>query len=122
MAFKYFSTGVIRTGIATAKIHAELVNLDPTNTRQVQVKIKNWANGNIIHNQVYTLNPNSWNFDVDVTLAPFDHYEVRFALEPDIIANVFGYDGSSPDLVNIEGNTILFHQLVPIQSSSFALN
>jgi len=119
-AFRYFSTGVLQ-GITNAYIRVHFVNLDPTNTQQVQVKIKNWNTETIDFNLTITLDPNDW--DGITSIESSDVYEVRLALEPNIIANVYAYDPNLPvSSKNIEGTRVLFHQLVPIQPRSFELN
>ncbi|MCC3646840.1 hypothetical protein NVV31_13265 [Cytobacillus firmus] len=120
-AFRYFSTGVLWTGgITNFNIRVTFVNLDPSNTQQVQVKTKNWNTETIDFNLTLTLDPNSWNGTTSLELS--DVYEVRLALEPNIIANVYAYDPLEQASATIKGTRVLFHQLVPIQPRQFELN
>ncbi|MEW4267120.1 hypothetical protein Q0N30_25845 [Priestia megaterium] len=121
----YLSTGVLNKHPNTIISLIELVNLDPSITVKIRVKVINWSDGATITDTEFTLHPNTLinflvflvNSDLGVNA---EKYEIRYHTSHDlqVFINSYGVDNLR---ANQEGNTVLFKSLNTITKTAFNL-
>jgi hypothetical protein len=121
----YLSTGVLNKHPNTTIAFSELVNLNPSTTVKIRIKVINWSDRTTITDTEFILHPNiSINFlvflvnpDMEINA---EKYEIRYQTSYDlnVFINSYGVDNLR---ANQEGNTILFKNLNAITNTAFNL-